>query len=234
MKEPIRRSIWRSLIAFGPVMLAMAFVGWLVGEAAMGAGLGAVAGVVGWVMILTQELRHKDATRALPEPDDMHPYTRTRLKSIRDLRKEIQKQIEQSGKAWLAGSIGADILAAADELLLRSYELAEARRKVRDLLAPAAQSRKQLEQMGSANDAVRQALAAEVQNYERLEELGRTLDARLEEGKAAMAELRSRLAVAIGSSVEDSTSPDDLRDAVRRTRSVGSAIQEAVDTLRLE
>lgn len=232
MKEPIRRSIWRSLPAFGPVVLAMALLGWLVGEPVMGAGLGAVVGGLGWVMILTQELRRKDPAYALPDPDDMHPYTRTRLKPIRDLRKEIQKQIEQSGKAWLAGSIGQEILSAADELLLRSYELAEARRKVRDLLAPAAQSRKQLEQT-SPNDAVRQALAAEVQNYERLEELGRTLDARLEEAKAAMAELRSRLAVAIGSSVEDATSPDDLRDAVRRTRSVGRAIQEAVETIRL-
>jgi hypothetical protein len=233
MKEPIRRSIWRSLIAFGPVAVAMALIGWMVGETALGAGLGAAAGAIGWVMILTQELRRRDPSHSLPDPDDMHPYTRTRLKPIRDLRKEIQTQIERSGKTWLAGSIGKDILDAADELLLRSYELAEARRRVRDLLAPAAQSRKQLEQMGSANDAVRQALAAEVQNYERLEELGRTLDARLEEGKAAMAELRSRLAVAIASSVEDATSPDDLRDAVRRTRSVGTAIQEAVETIRL-
>ncbi|MER3413207.1 MAG: hypothetical protein C4341_03020 [Armatimonadota bacterium] len=233
MNSAIRRSIWRSLLAFGPVVLAMAFIGWMVGEAALGAGLGAVVGIVGWVLILTQELRLKDATKALPEPDDMHPYTRTRLKPIRDLRKEIQMQIEESGKVWLAGSIGQDILAAADDLLVRSYELAEARRKVRDLLAPAAQSRKQLEQMGSANDTIRQALAAEVHNCERLEELGRTLDARLEESKAAMAELRSRIAGAIGSSVEDATSPDDLRDAVRRARSVGIAIQEAVDTLRL-
>lgn len=233
MKEPMRRSLWRAALAFGPVMLTMALIGWLVNEPVLGVGLGVAAACVGWMMILTQELRRKEVRGYLPDPDDMHPYTRTRLKPIRDLKKEIQNQIEQSGKSWLAGSIGQDILAAADELLARSYELAEARRKVRDLLAPAAQSRRRLEQLGQTQDTIREALAAEVENYARLEELGRQLDERLDEAKAAMTELRSRLAVAIGTSVQDAMTPDDLRDAVRHARSVGNAIQEAVETIQL-
>jgi len=232
MKPPFVRSIRRALWSFGPIWALLAVVGWFAGEAPLGIAMGGGIALVGWCLLHTQELR-RNASGGVPELEDLHPYTRARLQGIYRLHREIRRTLARNQQNWAAGAVATEVKQAADELLAQAYKLAETRRQIRDFLLPAQEARMKLAELEGkpASDAVRDALKKEIQQYESVEAKAQQLDRTLQEAEATLGELKSRLTVALGAATESDASPDELRTALRRARSVGSAIEEAVQTM---
>ncbi|GIV02496.1 MAG: hypothetical protein KatS3mg015_1326 [Fimbriimonadales bacterium] len=235
MKTVFKNSLRRALWAFGPIWALMAGIGWIAGEAGLGFGLGFVIAVVGWSLLHTQEMR-KQAGGGVPELEDLHPYTRSKLQGIYRLHREIRRILSRNQQNWATAAVASEVKLAADDLLAQAYKLAETRRQVRDFLLPAREARLKLAELENspAAQSVREALLNEIRQYESIEAKAEQLDKTLQEAEAALRELKSRLVVALGETTGSDASPDDLRDALRRTRSLGSAIEEAVETLSEE
>jgi predicted RNase H-like nuclease (RuvC/YqgF family) len=190
------------------------------------------AGAVATIAMRQAQHRPIEATPA-------HDEARLLLRPLRQLHEELESLVAQSQDLTVIKVIGLEALTEATTILRAAEKLAMARNELKRTLrgrGEAEVSIRRLEQRLSVDGAepeqaaLRKAIEAhqaEIGHYVEVERGIATIEGKLSQAQAQLAELKARIAVAAAQARTDAVDSSELGEMVERLRSLGKSLTEA-------
>jgi hypothetical protein len=206
--------------------------------------IGAIAFILGFVTVVSRSKAPPEKHVYLREFDNLDPNSRSVLMPVRRLSIEIIQLLEKHSLHPILSALRYDLESKIEHTAKQSIQLSKTRRELIRMRKdqPNAQiaienlqsqlSRTQDEEKRKQLEDNLETRSKELQNYQQFESEQQKIEQSFRDMETALAELKSRLLVAISASHQDAS--EETSALISRMKSLSDVVQDSTEILQTE